>query len=159
RPRDGGGLDRARSRLVCAGAERRGPDARGRGRGRAMGVPRGRHPRRRALRSTPFPAQGRGMSYSLRGRVETRLAALLPLLLVACVLGGVLRHWWPVELVALMAAVGLVFDLEVWHRLFPSQPAWSTIPLGAVELGALLAIVYGFGLHAPLLPALVLFGA
>ncbi|HET8556852.1 MAG TPA: right-handed parallel beta-helix repeat-containing protein, partial [Gaiellaceae bacterium] len=37
--------------------------------------------------------------------------------------------------------------------------AWTAIPLGAVELGALLAIVYGFGLHAPLLPALALFGA
>ena len=33
------------------------------------------------------------------------------------------------------------------------------VPLGAVELGALMAIVYGFGLHAPPLPALALFGA
>jgi hypothetical protein len=33
------------------------------------------------------------------------------------------------------------------------------IPLGAVELGVLMAILYGFGLHAPLLPALTLFGA
>jgi nitrous oxidase accessory protein NosD len=58
-----------------------------------------------------------------------------------------------------MAAVGLFLDLEVWHRLLPYQPAWATVPLGAVELGALMAIVYGFGLHAPLLPALALFGA
>src|SRR5256714_8737656 len=58
-----------------------------------------------------------------------------------------------------MAAVGLCLDLEVWHRLLPYQPAWATVPLGAVELGALMAIVYGFGLHAPLLPALALFGA
>jgi Right handed beta helix region len=99
------------------------------------------------------------MSYTLRGRAETRLAALLPVLLAACVVSGAVRHWWPVELVALMAAVGLFLDLEVWHRLLPYQPAWATIPLGAVELGALMAIVYGFGLHAPLLPALALFGA
>jgi Right handed beta helix region len=99
------------------------------------------------------------MSYTLRGRVETRLVALLPLLLCACVVSGALHHWWPVELVALMAAVGLFLDLEVWHRLLPYQPAWATIPLGAVELGTLMAIVYGFGLHAPLLPALGLFGA
>jgi len=99
------------------------------------------------------------VSYTLRGRFETRLTALLLVLLAACVLAGVLHRWWPVELVALMAAVGLFFDLEVWHRLLPYQPAWATVPLGAVELAALMAIVYGFGLHAPLLPALALFGA
>ena len=99
------------------------------------------------------------MSYTLRGRVETRLAALLPVLLGACVLSGVLHRWWPVELVALMAAVGLFLDLEVWHRVLPYQPAWTSVPLGAVELGVLMAIVYGFGLQAPLLPALALFGA
>jgi hypothetical protein len=87
------------------------------------------------------------------------LAALLPVLLTACAVSGALHRWWPVELVGLMAAVGLFLDLEVWHRLLPYQPAWATIPLGAVELGALMAIVYGFGLHAPLGPALALFGA
>ena len=99
------------------------------------------------------------MSYTLRGRLETRLTALVPVLLAACVLAGVLRHWWPVELVGLMAAVGLFLDLEVWHRLFPYQPAWATVPLEALELGVLVAIVSGFGLHAPLVPALALFGA
>jgi len=99
------------------------------------------------------------VSYTLRGRVETRLAALLPVLLGACVLASVLHRWWPVELVALMAAVGIFLDVEVWHRLLPYQPAWTSVPLGAVELGVLMAIVYGFGLHAPLLPALALFGA
>jgi Right handed beta helix region len=99
------------------------------------------------------------VSYTLRGRVETRLAALLPVLLAACALAGVLRHWWPVELVILMAAVGLAFDLEVWHRLFPYQPAWATVLIGAAELGVLMAIVYGFDLQAPLVPALALFGA
>jgi hypothetical protein len=99
------------------------------------------------------------VSYTLRGRVETRLAALLLVLVGACALAGALHRWWPVELVTLMAAVGLFLDLEVWHRLLPYQPAWATVPLGAVELGALLAIVFGFDLHAPLLPALALFGA
>jgi hypothetical protein len=99
------------------------------------------------------------VSYTLRGRIESRLVALLPVLLGACALAGALHRWWPVELVALMAAVGLALDLEVWQRLLPYQPAWATFPLGAVELGALLAIVYGFGLDAPLVPALALFGA
>jgi prepilin signal peptidase PulO-like enzyme (type II secretory pathway) len=99
------------------------------------------------------------VSFTLRGRIETRLAALVPVLLAAAVLAGVLHRWWPVELVALMAAVGLFLDLEVWHRLLPYQPAWATVPLGAIELGVLMAIVYGFGLHAPLVPALALFGA
>jgi len=99
------------------------------------------------------------VSYTLRGRIETRLAALLPVLVAACAIAAAHRRWWPVELVALMAAVGLCLDLEVWHRLLPYQPAWAAIPLGTVELGILLAIVYGFGLHAPLVPALALFGA
>jgi hypothetical protein len=98
------------------------------------------------------------VSYTLRGRVETRLTALLLVLLAACVLAGALQRWWPVELVALMAAVGLFLDLEVWHRLLPYQPAWATVPLGATELAAVMAIVSGFGLHAPLVPALALFG-
>src|SRR5437762_9115748 len=159
RPRDGGRLARARSGLDRAGAERRHTDSRGRGRARAVGVPRRRHPRGRAVRRPRIPAEDRDVSYTLRGRVETRLGALLLVLLAACALAGALHRWWPVELVALMAAVGLFLDLEVWHRLLPYQPAWAAVPLGAVELGALMAIVYGFGLHAPLLPALALFGA
>jgi hypothetical protein len=99
------------------------------------------------------------VSYTLRGRAETRLAALVPVLVGACVLAAVLHRWWPVELVALMSAVGLFLDFEVWHRLLPYQPAWAMVPLGAVELGVLMAIVYRFGLRAPLGPALALFGA
>ena len=97
------------------------------------------------------------MSYTLRGRLESRLAALLPVLLGCCALAAVLHRWWPVELCALMAAVGLALDLQVWHRL-PYQSAWAILPLGLVELGGVLAIVYGAGLHAPLRPALALFG-
>jgi Right handed beta helix region len=99
------------------------------------------------------------VSYTLSGRIHSRLAALLPVLLGACAASAVLRHWWPVELVALMAAVGLTLDLQVWHRLLPYQPAWAMLPLGAVELGALMAVVLGFGLHAPFWWALALFAA
>ncbi|MGH3049140.1 MAG: hypothetical protein ACRDLK_03200, partial [Gaiellaceae bacterium] len=98
------------------------------------------------------------MSYTLRGRIDSRCGALLPLLLVSCMFAGLLRHWWPVELCALMLAVGVALDAQVWHRLLPYQPAWAMVPLGAAELGALMAVVYGFGLHAPLRPALALFG-
>ena len=68
-----------------------------------------------------------------------------------------LRHWWPIELCALMAAVGLVLDVQVWHRLFRYQSAWVILPLGPSSSASLLAIVYGAGLHAPLGPALLLF--
>jgi hypothetical protein len=99
------------------------------------------------------------VSYTLRGRIESRLAALAPVLVGALLLAGVLHRWWPVELVALMAAVGVALDVEIWHRLLPYQPAWAAVPIGAAELAGVLAIVYGFGLHAPLWPALALFGA
>ncbi len=98
------------------------------------------------------------MSYTLRGRLESRVAALLPVLLAAFALTGATHRWWPVELVALMGAVGAALDVQLWHRLLPYQPAWATLPLGAVELGLVLAIVLGFGLEAPLRPALALFG-
>jgi nitrous oxidase accessory protein NosD len=98
------------------------------------------------------------VSYTLRGRIESRVAALLPVLLGCCVLAAALHRWWPVELCVVMAAVGLVLDVQLWHRLFSYQPAWLILPLGLVELGLVLAIVYGAGLHAPLRPALALFG-
>jgi hypothetical protein len=97
------------------------------------------------------------VSYTLRGRIESRLASLLPVLLGCCVLAIALRQWWPVELCVLMAAVGLVLDVQLWDRLLPYQSAWVILPLGLVELGLVLAIVYGAGLHAPLGPALLLF--
>jgi Right handed beta helix region len=97
------------------------------------------------------------LSYTLRGRIESRLAALFPVLLGCVVLAAALHRSWPVELCALMAAVGLALDTQLWHRLLPYQPAWAAVPIGLVELGAVLAIVYGFGIDAPLGPALALF--
>jgi parallel beta-helix repeat protein len=98
------------------------------------------------------------MSYTLRGRIDSRLAALVPVLLVCLALGGAQHEWWPVELCVLMGAVGIALDLQLWGRL-AYQPAWAALPLGLAELGAVMAVVYGFGLHAPLGPALALFGA
>jgi hypothetical protein len=98
------------------------------------------------------------LSYTLRGRVESRLTALLPVLIGCCALAGVLHRWWPVELCGLMAAIGLALDAQLWHRL-RYQPGWVSLPLGLAELAAVLAVVYGFGLHAPLGPALALFAA
>ena len=96
------------------------------------------------------------MSYTLRGRVESRLTALAPLLGGCLVLAGVLHEWWPVELCVLMGAIGIALDFQVWQRL-PYQPAWAAVPLGTVELGCVMAVVYGFHLQAPLGPAIALF--
>ena len=51
------------------------------------------------------------MSYTLRGRVETRLAAALLPFAVAAVLSPVLHVWWPLELMGVMLAVGLALDV------------------------------------------------
>ena len=51
------------------------------------------------------------MSYTLRGRLESRLAALLPLVAGRRACSRRLMHrWWPVEAAALMVGVGLALD-------------------------------------------------
>ena len=52
------------------------------------------------------------MSYTLRGRLESRLAAAALTLALALALAAADRAWWPVELAALMTAVGLVLDAD-----------------------------------------------
>jgi hypothetical protein len=89
------------------------------------------------------------MSYTLRGRLESRLAALTLPLAAACLLGGVLGKWWPVELAGLMIAVGLVADL-LYHPALPYQPGWVAIPMAALELSALIALVHALAIPAPL---------
>jgi hypothetical protein len=98
------------------------------------------------------------MPYSLRGRLESRLAALLPVVVVACVLAAVEHRWWPVEAIGLMVGIGLALDLQVYHRLLAYQPGWVSLPLGVLELGALLAMMRLAGIAAPLGQALALFG-
>jgi Right handed beta helix region len=97
------------------------------------------------------------MSYSLRGRLESRLAALLPVVVAACALAAVEHRWWPVEAVCLMLGIGLALDLQVYHRLLPYQPGWVALPLGVLELGALLGVMRLAGIAAPLGQAVALF--
>lgn len=97
------------------------------------------------------------MSYTLRGRIETRLAGAILPILVAAVLSPVLHRWWPLELVGLMLGIGLALDVLVYHPLLPYQPAWAAVPLGLLELGLTLAGARLLELGAPLRPALLFF--
>jgi hypothetical protein len=97
------------------------------------------------------------MSYTLRGRIESRLAAVLPVLAAACAVAAAEHRWWPVEAAGLMLGIGLALDVQVYHRLLPYQPGWATLPLGALELGLLLATMRAAGVAAPLGQALLLF--
>jgi nitrous oxidase accessory protein NosD len=99
------------------------------------------------------------LSYTLRGRIETRLAAAVLPFAAAATLAPLLHVWWPIELVGLMVAIGLLLDAAVYHRLLPYQPAWAAVPLGIIELAATMGLALLLGLNAPLLPALTLFGA
>jgi parallel beta-helix repeat protein len=94
------------------------------------------------------------MSYTLRGRLESRFAAAVPALVVALAL----HTWWALELVALMLAIGAVLDVAVYHRLLPYQPGWAAVPLGVIELALVYASIRILDVHAPLSLALLLFG-
>ena len=98
------------------------------------------------------------MSYTLRGRLESRLAAVLLPLLLACALAAVQREWWPLELAALMVAAGLALDAALYHRLLPYQPAWLALPLGLLELGVVMILARALRVEAPLAAALAFFG-
>jgi hypothetical protein len=99
------------------------------------------------------------MSYTLRGRVESRLAALLPVVLAACVLAAALHRWWPVEAAGLMLGLGLALDLQAYHPLLRYQPGWFALPLGLLELGLVLLVMRALAISAPLGAALLLFAA
>jgi hypothetical protein len=92
------------------------------------------------------------MSYTLRGRLESRLAALvLPVLAAVAI-----HEWWAIELAGLMAATSLALDL-VYDRAISYQPGWAALPLGALELGIVMALVRVFGVRAPVVWALVFY--
>jgi hypothetical protein len=93
------------------------------------------------------------MSYTLIGRIQTRVVSALPALLVALAL----QRWWAIELVALMLAIGLVLDGAVYHRVLAYQPAWLALPLGVFELGLVYAAMRWLELMAPLRWALGLY--
>lgn len=96
------------------------------------------------------------MSFTLRGRLESRLAGALAPLVAACALGAVVTEWWPLALAGAMIGVGLAFDLA-YDRLLDYQPGWLAVPLGLVELGAVMGVVYGLGIAAPVAAALGFF--
>jgi hypothetical protein len=93
------------------------------------------------------------MSYTLRGRIESRLASALPALAVALAL----HAWWAIEIVALMLAIGLVLDVVVYDRALAYQPGWAALPLGAVELALVYGAMRGLEIMAPLEWALALY--
>ena len=97
------------------------------------------------------------MAYTLRGRLESRFAAVLAPLLAACVVALVAKAWWPVELAALMLAVGLALDAAVYHRFLPYQPGWAAVPLGLLELGAVMGLARVLDVAAPLAAALAFY--
>ncbi len=97
------------------------------------------------------------MSFTLRGRLETRLAAALLPALAAAALALALGAWWPLALVGAMVATGLALDL-ILHPLLPYQPGWLALPLGLVELGLVMLVVLRLDVGAPLAPALTFFG-
>jgi Right handed beta helix region len=96
------------------------------------------------------------MSFTLRGRLESRLVAAVVPLLVACGLATVITEWWPLALAGAMVGAGVFFDL-VYDRLFDYQPGWLALPLALLELGAVMGSVYLAGIGAPLSVALAFF--
>ena len=97
------------------------------------------------------------MSYTLKGRFESRLAAAVLPFLAAVLLAVVVREWWPIELVGCMIAVGLLLDAAVYDRLLAYQPGWLALPLGVLELGLTIVLARLLSVGAPLLPALAIF--
>jgi hypothetical protein len=97
------------------------------------------------------------MSYTLSGRLASRLAALAGPVAVACVVAAALGEWWPLELAGLMAASGLALDLA-YHRPLAYQPGWAAVPLGVLELGVVMALVRLLEVPAPVGWALLFFG-
>jgi hypothetical protein len=94
------------------------------------------------------------MSYTLRGRLESRLVAALAPLLAALGLAVAVDAWWPLQLAAIMLGIGLALDVVLYHRLLPYQPGWLALPLGAIELVVVMAIVRALELEAPVAAAL-----
>jgi parallel beta-helix repeat protein len=99
------------------------------------------------------------VSYTLRGRVESRLAAMLPVVAAACVLALAEHRWWPVEAAGLMVGVGVALDAQAYHLLLRYQPGWAAAPLGLVELGLVLLAMRLAQVAAPVWQAVVLFAA
>jgi nitrous oxidase accessory protein NosD len=98
------------------------------------------------------------MSYTLRGRIESRLAAAALPVLAACLLSLVLERWWPLELAGAMVGAGLALDLA-YDRFLAYQPGWAALPLGVLELGATMGLARMLDVAAPVGPAIWFFAA
>ncbi|MEO8290027.1 MAG: right-handed parallel beta-helix repeat-containing protein [Gaiellaceae bacterium] len=96
------------------------------------------------------------MSFTLRGRIESRLAAALAPLLAAGGLAAAITEWWPLALAGAMVGVGLAFDL-VYDRRLDYQPGWLALPLALLELAAVMGVVYALGIAVPLAVAFAFF--
>ncbi len=97
------------------------------------------------------------MSYTLRGRLDSRLLSALGPAVAAAVLALVLHRWWPVEVAALMVGVGLVLDIVLYDRALDYQPGWAALPLGALELGIVMGLAYLTDVRAPVGYAIAFF--
>jgi hypothetical protein len=97
------------------------------------------------------------MSYTLRGRVESRLAAAVLPLAIAAAWSAVAGAWWPLELAALMIGIGLALDVGAYDRLLDYQPGWAALPLGVFELAAVMLLVRALEIPAPFGPAVAFF--
>ena len=97
------------------------------------------------------------MSYTLRGRIESRLAVAVIPFLAACIATYALGAWWPLELAGAMVAAGLALDVLVYDRVFAFQPAWLALPLGGLELLATIVLARWLDIAAPLEPAVWFF--
>jgi nitrous oxidase accessory protein NosD len=86
------------------------------------------------------------VSYTLTGRLHSRLAASLVPVVVACVLAAALPAWWPLLLAVLMVGVGLLLDVLLYDAM-DYQPGWYALPLGLLELGLLMALVRALEIH------------
>jgi parallel beta-helix repeat protein len=75
------------------------------------------------------------------------------------VLALALHRWWPIEIAALMVGVGVALDVALYDRVFPYQPGWVALPLGAFELVLVVGLAGPVGIMAPLGAALAFFAA
>jgi hypothetical protein len=98
------------------------------------------------------------MSYTLRGRLESRLTSALLPVAAAVALALALHAWWPVELAALMVGVGVALDVSAYHPLLRYQPGWAALPLGLLELAIVMALAAALAVRAPLGTAVAFFG-
>ena len=99
------------------------------------------------------------MSYTLRGRIESRLAALVLPLAACCAISAALHRWWPLELCALMVASGSRSTSSSTTVCCATSRAGSRCRSALLELTLMVALVRALGIEAPLVPALVLFAA